>query len=112
MPEMTFRIRWPDGAEEVCYSPSLVIRDYFVSGESYDLADFLERSRVALTIANERVLEKYGMPCSRALAQLARIETAASTFAETPDARVAVDAFELMSGAPACPLPSPIIPSL
>ncbi len=27
MPEMRFVIAWPDGREETCYSPSLVIRD-------------------------------------------------------------------------------------
>ena len=35
MPEMLFRIRWPDGTAEDCYSPSLVIKDFFAPGESY-----------------------------------------------------------------------------
>jgi len=26
MPEMRFRIRWPDGVAETCYSPSLVVK--------------------------------------------------------------------------------------
>ena len=94
MPEMRFRIRWPDGTPETCYSPSLVVKDYLAPGESYPLADFLARSRTALRIASERVKAKYGHPCSRALAQLARIENAAETFAKVPDACVAVDAFE------------------
>ena len=51
MPEMRFRIRWPDGRLETCYSPSLVVKDYLVEGESYTLADFLDRSRAALSIA-------------------------------------------------------------
>jgi hypothetical protein len=34
------------------------------------------------------------MPCSRALAQLARIETMARAFTGDPAARVAVDAFD------------------
>ena len=93
MPEMHFRIRWPDGSSESCYSPSLVIKDYFSVGTAYPLADFLERSRIALGIASERVKAKYGMPCRRALAQLVRIEAAAGAFADLPDARVAVDAF-------------------
>ncbi len=80
MPEMRFHIRWPDGAEETCYSPSLIIKDYFVPGETYPLPDFVTRSRTALTIASERVREKYGMPCSLALGQLARIETTAGRF--------------------------------
>jgi uncharacterized repeat protein (TIGR04042 family) len=94
MPEMRFRIRWPDGSAESCYSPSLVIKDYFAVGTDYALADFLVRSRTALGIASERVEAKYGMPCSRALAQLARIETVASAFTGDPAARVAVDAFD------------------
>jgi uncharacterized repeat protein (TIGR04042 family) len=94
MPEMHFRIRWPDGTPETCYSPSLVVKDYLAPGESYPLTDFLARSRTALRIASERVNAKYGHPCSRALAQLARIESAANVFANVPDACVAVDAFE------------------
>ena len=94
MPEMRFFIRWPDGAEEACYSPSLVIKDYFTPGESYALADFLERSRTALTIASDRVRAKYGFACSRALGQLARIEAAARRFAEMPEPRVTIAAFE------------------
>jgi uncharacterized repeat protein (TIGR04042 family) len=94
MPEMRFHIVWPDGTPETCYSPSLVIKDYLAPGSDYALVDFLTRSRTALGIASERVKAKYGWPCSRALAQLARIETAAGAFAHLPAARVAVDAFE------------------
>jgi uncharacterized repeat protein (TIGR04042 family) len=94
MPELRFRIRWPDGSSESCYSPSLVIRDYFSVGTAYPLTDFLERSRVALGIASERVNSKYGMSCRRAMAQLARIEAAAEAFTNLPDPRVAVDGFD------------------
>jgi uncharacterized repeat protein (TIGR04042 family) len=94
MPEMRFHIRWPDGAIDACYSPSLVIKDHLAIGETYTLPDFLQRSRTALMIASERVREKYGVPCSRALTQLARIETTAGRFTTTPDDRVAVVAFE------------------
>ena len=94
MPEMRFLIRWPDGKRESCYSPSLVVKDFFAPGQSYPLADFLERSRAALTIASERVLARYGFPCSRAMAQLDRIEAGAKAFADLPDARVDIDAFE------------------
>jgi uncharacterized repeat protein (TIGR04042 family) len=94
MPEMRFRIRWPDGSSETCYSPSLVIKDYFSVGTTYRLADFLERSRIALGIASDRVKAKYGMGCRHALAQLARIEAAASVFADLADPLVTVDRFE------------------
>jgi len=94
MPEMRFSIRWPDGRRENCYSPSLVIKDYFAPGETYALDDFVARSRTALHIASERVKAKYGFACSSAMDQLARIETAAKAFATLPDARVSVDAFD------------------
>lgn len=94
MPEMRFLIRWPDGAAEHCYSPSLVIREFFAPGQSYALADFLQRSRTALNIAGDRVQAKYGYACPRAAAQLARIETVAKTFADRPEAHVTVEAFE------------------
>jgi uncharacterized repeat protein (TIGR04042 family) len=94
MPEMRFRIRWPDGSSESCYSPSLVIKDFFSPGESYPLTDFVERSRRALNLASERVQAKYGRPCSRAMAQLTRIEGNAAVFAALDGAHVTVDAFE------------------
>lgn len=88
MPEMRFVITWPDGTEEACYSPSLIIRDYFTEGQSYALADFVTRSREALNIASDRVEAKYGMACSAALDQLQRIELNARSFASQPDASV------------------------
>jgi uncharacterized repeat protein (TIGR04042 family) len=91
---MRFLIRWPDGKSESCYSPSLVVKDFFAPGQSYPLADFLERSRAAFAIASERVQARYGFPCSRAMAQLDRIEIGAKAFADLVDARVNVDAFE------------------
>ena len=93
MPEMRFVIRWPDGAEEACYSPSLVVQEHMTPGESYPVVDFVERSRVALSIASERVREKYGFACSSALDQLARIEAQAERFSDATEARVAVLSF-------------------
>ncbi|NET37061.1 MAG: MSMEG_0570 family nitrogen starvation response protein [Cyanothece sp. SIO1E1] len=77
MPEIRFQIQWPDGSQETCYSPSLVVKDYFEPGNTYDLTDFVERSRTALNIASDRVKAKYGMPCGLALGQLHSIETRA-----------------------------------
>ncbi|CAA2100390.1 hypothetical protein MBUL_00646 [Methylobacterium bullatum] len=94
MPEMHFHVRWPDGRREACYSPSLVIKEHFGVGETYAVADFVARSRTALTIASARVEARYGFPCSLALGQLARIEARASALSATPDARVTVEAFE------------------
>ena len=94
MPEMRFHIRWPDGREESCYSPSLVIKDYFAPGTAYALADFLARSREALLIASDRVKARYGMPCSLALGQLDRIEAAGRSFADHPGGEVTVTSFQ------------------
>ncbi len=55
MPEMRFLIRWPDGTAESCYSPSLVVKEFFSPGERYPLSDFLARSRTALNVASDRV---------------------------------------------------------
>jgi uncharacterized repeat protein (TIGR04042 family) len=88
MPEMRFKVRWPDATETLCYSPSLIIREYFAPGESYPLADFLTRSRKALTIASDRVRAKYGYECSSAKAQLAEIERIASGHAESAQVTV------------------------
>ncbi len=94
MPEMLFHIRWPDGTTEQCYSPSLVIKDHLAVGATYDVAEFMRRSRLALTIASDRVREKYGFACSRAMAQLARLESSARRFDVAPDAGVTVTSFE------------------
>ena len=94
MPEMHFHIRWPDGESERCYSPSLVIKEHFEPGQSYVLADFLGRSRLALSIASDRVQARYGHPCSLALGQLARIEARAARYHAGPAAAVQVERFE------------------
>lgn len=93
MPEMSFDIRWPDGSIEQCYSPSLVIRDHLAVGQTYDLAEFMRRSRIALTIASDRVQEKYGFACSRAMGQLAKLEAAAGRFEATSNGGVTVTSF-------------------
>ena len=88
MPEIHFKIQWPDGKPETCYSPSLIVKEYFSPNSEYKLEDFVMRSRTALNIASDRVLAKYGMPCSRALGQLRQIETAASAYQHFPDPKV------------------------
>lgn len=95
MPEMRFTVRWPDDTVTDCYSPSLVIKDYFTVGESYPAADFLERASTALNIASERVYQKYGYACSSALDQLKRIEEAVASHAGNPDACVKVEHFSV-----------------
>jgi uncharacterized repeat protein (TIGR04042 family) len=84
MPEIRFQIEWPDGTQDLCYSPSLVVKEYFVPGESYELTDFVERSRTALNIASDRVQAKYGRPCGLALGQLRKIEEVAAHYSSKP----------------------------
>jgi len=81
MPEMHFRVRWPNGATVDCYSPSYIVEEYLSEGASYAVPDFLERTRAALNIASERVREKYGFACSSALDQLGAIEQTAEALA-------------------------------
>ncbi|OJF93781.1 MSMEG_0570 family nitrogen starvation response protein [Pararhizobium antarcticum] len=95
MPEMRFVITWPDGEQETCYSPSLIIRDFFTEGERYTVSDFVDRSRKALTIASDRVEAKYGFACSSANDQLARIESAAVPFLDKAGSYVRCDSFIL-----------------
>lgn len=79
MPETLFRVRWPDGGVETYYSPSTIVKQFLVVGQSYSLEDFVERSRLALRAASDRVNALYGMHCSRAMAQLEAIELKAKT---------------------------------
>lgn len=94
MPEMRFTIRWPDGEIEECYSPSLVIKEHLEPGRSYPLAEFRERSRTALSIASDRVRAKYGFACSRALAQIERIDAGCGRFEDMPDPEVGILSFQ------------------
>jgi uncharacterized repeat protein (TIGR04042 family) len=88
MPEIHFQIQWPDGTEETCYSPSLVVKEHLESGVEYELSDFLERSRVALREASDRVRAKFGFPCGRALGQLQKLETTAEGYRDRPSPKV------------------------
>lgn len=93
MPAMHYRLRWPDQSESECYSPSLVIKDYFNVGASYPLPVFLQHVRSATEIASERVRAKFGFACSRANDQLLEIEQQAERFLHQPEAQVVVLSF-------------------
>ena len=88
MPEMTFRVQWPDGSTSNCYSPSLVMHDHLDAGAEYPLADFVDRTHIALTIASARVEAIYGRPCSLAAAQIREIDLHAASFPDTGTVRV------------------------
>lgn len=90
MPAMHFHVCWPDGNTEACYSPSTVIDQYLVAGETYSLAEFVRRCSAALNEASLRVEKKYGFACSSAMDQLARINEKASLYQLSKDAQVSV----------------------
>ena len=94
MPEVNFKIQWPDGKQETCYSPSLIVKKYFEPGEAYTVSEFLEKSRASLTIASDRVQAAYGFPCSRALGQLRKIEATAKQYQDSSEGEVSVLEFQ------------------
>ncbi|WP_239078966.1 MSMEG_0570 family nitrogen starvation response protein [Cellulomonas marina] len=77
---MVFAVRWPDGVEERCYSPSLVVHDHLDVGGRYTVAEFVDRSTRALALASDRVAARYGMRCTSAEAQAERIGRSAARF--------------------------------
>ena len=93
MPAMHYTLRWPDASETTCYSPSLVIQDFFQPGQAYALEEFISRLREATAIANERVQAKYGFVCSRAGGQLDQLETLVRRWTERQGAQVEVVGF-------------------
>lgn len=89
MPETFWTVRWPDGAEEKLYSPSSVVSEVFEPGQSYPADDFLQRARIAMERASNRVQRKYGFACSSAMDQLDRIEAKLATFKDQEGAEIA-----------------------
>lgn len=95
MPEMHFRVEWPNGAVQNCYSPSWVVEEHLTVGERYPVGEFVDRARTALTIGSERVRARYGFECSSALDQLRAIEEQASGLSTSErEGRVTVLAFD------------------
>jgi uncharacterized repeat protein (TIGR04042 family) len=93
VPEVLFTVRWPDDSTDECYSPSLVVEEFFEPGVNYPLDAFVDLSRQALTEASQRVRARYGFLCSRAEAQLSEIERRAGEFQQTGDVTVTVEEF-------------------
>jgi uncharacterized repeat protein (TIGR04042 family) len=80
MPETHFKVQWPDGSQDTCYSPSSVVKKYFELNRDYELADFVALAETALNMASDRVRAKYGMGCGLAMGQLADIQVKAEKF--------------------------------
>lgn len=94
MPEVHFRVRWPDQTASRCYSPSATIRRALSAGRSFRVEEFVEISRAALEKGSERVRRKHGFACGRAEMQIAIIESFAARYAHQPDAQVTIEAYE------------------
>lgn len=90
MPAVHYTLRWPDGRETSCYSPSRAVCEFLQPGTDYRLGDFLARMRQATAQADARVRERYGFSCSRAADQLAVIESIAQTWEGRPEGVVRV----------------------
>ncbi|MTD14365.1 MSMEG_0570 family nitrogen starvation response protein [Nakamurella sp. YIM 132087] len=88
MPEMTMRVRWPDGTLQDCYSPSLVLHDHLTPGTTYPVGDFVDRAGRALHEASERVRAKYGVACTSAMGTLADIHEHAAGHADAAGVEV------------------------
>jgi uncharacterized repeat protein (TIGR04042 family) len=80
MPETYFDVRWPDGQQQSCYSPSSIVREYFEADKLYALGDFVRLSETSLGIASERVKQKFGYYCSSAADQIKQIKQKADEF--------------------------------
>lgn len=93
MPEVIFKVRWPDQTTADYYSPSTAVLAHFAVGQSYTLEEFLMRSRTAMLAASERVRAKYGYTCSSAMDTLGAIESRVGDFGSWPEARVVLVGF-------------------
>ncbi|AOY83325.1 MULTISPECIES: MSMEG_0570 family nitrogen starvation response protein [Moorena] len=88
MPETHFQIEWPDGYQELCYSPSLVVKKYFNAEQDYSLSEFVALSRTALNDGSDRVKAQFGFSCSKALGQLKQIEDTAKKYSNLSEPKV------------------------
>lgn len=77
MPTVDFTLRWADGTEQRCQSPSTAIEQHLAEGGVYPADELLRRARTGLTAASARVAQVYGFACTGAAAQLDAIEQAA-----------------------------------
>ncbi|WP_354701050.1 hypothetical protein DSM112329_01356 [Paraconexibacter sp. AEG42_29] len=78
MPEVHFRVRWPDGTHQTCTSPSRTIERALCAGATYPVDEFVRRATDALAAGSERVRAKYGFACTAAAAETAELRTRAA----------------------------------
>lgn len=91
MPEVYFRVRWPDGSDQRCSSPSRAIERCLAAGGAYPVPEFVRRARSGLEAAERRVLEARGFACTAAGEQLAELERRAAGLTVGAGARVHVE---------------------
>ena len=65
MPEVRFKLEWPDGQSSTLYSPSTVILEYLKPGDSFRVSELESLAVRALRAASERVRARYGFACTR-----------------------------------------------
>ena len=65
MPEVSFKLEWPDGQSSTLYSPSTVILEYLKPGDSMRVSELESLGVTALRAASERVRARYGFACTR-----------------------------------------------
>ena len=73
MPETYLRVQLPDEKEEVIYSPSTIIKEYFEKASVMSLDEFQNSCSKALNHASKRVYERFGYECASAMGELARV---------------------------------------
>lgn len=94
MPATHFRVVWPDGTRQRCFSPSLVAQDVLGVGKSYSLAEFVGRADRALQLGSKRVRERFAVECSMSAKQHALINRGAIEFVADEHTEVLVEGFE------------------
>ncbi|MCF0072999.1 MSMEG_0570 family nitrogen starvation response protein [Dyadobacter sp. CY261] len=73
MPETYLKVQLPNDREEVIYSPSTIIKQYFEQASVMSLDDFQNNCSQALHHASNRVYERFGYECTSAMGELARV---------------------------------------
>jgi len=69
------RVQLPDQREEMVYSPSTIIKEYFKQASIMSLDEFQSSCSKALQHASNRVYERFGYECSSAMGELARVNS-------------------------------------
>lgn len=89
MPEVDFRVRWPDGSPQRLTSPSRTIERALCVGARYPVDEFVRRTVEALAAGSDRVRRRYGFACTASTAATREVKTRA---AAQPAGHVTVEA--------------------